>query len=753
MTWHPPFSSTVTTLLILAAAAVMAGSYFVSRRQLNVHSVQGLLTILLRIAAFCVLLFMLLQPTRLPDPQTMRIERSVVLLIDTSASMSERAAPDDLLRTRLQLGAGLLRDHQVIERLAEAAKLHVFSFSPQLVPIHTDVVSDLVADGQQTDLASAVLDAVEITQTEDLAAILLISDGRHNHGTGPRQALDEVDVPIHTVAVGQAIPVTDAAANVKLDLAVDSVTAEPRIILGRTAQIVASVIANGVATRQLRVELTEHDQPITTTAVAVSPQRPQRQALFIVKPDQVGKHDYEVRIPVEDGETDVANNSRSITIEVVDPVHRLLFIDRLRFERKYLKRTIDRLPNVRHTSVVQQAEDRMLVQGNDRQMQKDAALLSDTQLLGLKVVVIGDVPASTLTDQQAQSLADWVDNGGSLMLLAGPQSMGENGFVQSPLGALLPITAGPAVEYREAELKVDLTKDGAAHPAFQKIRQRWGGAATLLSYFEVGPVKPGATTLMTSIDDASPIVVSRRYGHGKIAIVLTDSTWRWQLGFVPDAVESQSPHHVFWTQLIDWMMPQLQSDASDAQQVQLIANPIRSEVNETIALTVSVRGPDGALIRDAEVEMIIVPPDGREVRRRATLSTSGESDELTAYESSFDSYAAGEHRVKAVARKGGRTIGSDELSVEVTQRHVEHINTQPDHDTLREIAAITGGKHLEPADLARLELLAELEPREVQVQPSAAKDAISAWNRWWVMVLFVVLVSCEWLLRRINQWV
>ena len=37
--------------------------------------------------------------------------------------------------------------------------------------------------------------------------------------------------------------------------------------------------------------------------------------------------------------------------------------------------------------------------------------------------------------------------------------------------------------------------------------------------------------LATADGNHYPIVVSQTYGHGRVAMVLTDSTWRWQLGF------------------------------------------------------------------------------------------------------------------------------------------------------------------------------------------------------------------------------
>ncbi|MAE61824.1 MAG: hypothetical protein CMJ49_10780 [Planctomycetaceae bacterium] len=753
MIWHPQFSSTFTTLLVFAALAVMSVGYYVSRRQLNVNTLPGLLSILLRIVAFFVLLFMLLQPTRLPKPRIMKLNRSVALLIDTSASMAEpatAAAPD---RSRLDRGLEAFADHHVIQRISDTADLNVYRFDSQLTPIQTTSLSKLSPDGRQTDLTAALQNTIELNQPHDLAAILLISDGTHNHGPNPQQPSAAIDIPIYALGVGEIQIADDRAHAIAPNIAVESATAEPRIILGRSVPILSSITANRAAAGQIRVELIAPDGSINASAVALSPQHPRRQAMFTVKPTQLGTHVYQVHAPPIDGETNTADNTRSVTIEVVDPVHRLLYLDRLRFERSYLKRVIHQLPNVRYTSIVPQAAGRTLVQGNDPQSRQSNQLLSDSQLLGLKVIIIGDLPANQLTDTQIDALADWVDRGGSLMLLAGPDSLGPDGFAHSPLGPLLPVDLNTAPRYIESQFNVDLTPEGAAHPAFQKIRQRWGAAPALLSRFDTGPVKPAATTLFTSTDARNaPIIISRRHGHGKVALVLTDSTWRWQLAFDPDHDQSQSPHHVFWAQMIDWLMPQLQTDTDAAQQVQLIANPVTCEVSDSVYLTVSVRGPDGSVIRDAKVDLLITPPDGREIRRAAELDQNDNPD-LTAYTASFQTHIAGRHTVTATARRAGQTLGSDQVNINVTQRAIEQFDTQPNHPLLRELAAATGGAFLTPADLERLELLGLLEPREVKVQPNAATDAIPVWNRWWILAIFVALMAGEWLVRRMNQWV
>ncbi|MFW6060417.1 MAG: glutamine amidotransferase [Phycisphaeraceae bacterium] len=755
MIWHPPLGATAMTLLVLAALAAVALSYLWSRRQLDPTSPEGLITIGLRTAGLLLLLLLVLQPARLPRPETITVHRTLAVLIDNSASMALADRPGDDA-TRLGRVRRALTDHRFQERIGEQANLAYYGFDGRLNALDADALPDLAGDGRATDIAAALQAAARQHQHDDLAGILLISDGRVTQGDDPLALSETLDAPIHTLTVGEVPDERDEAPDQpQRDLAIESVSAEPRIILGRSANVAVSISATGYQSpRQVQVELVREDEPLGSSAVAVSPQQPRRQALFTVQPDAVGSYEYQVRIPTENDERDPTNNIASFTVEVVDPINRLLYIDRLRQERRFLNNVIRGQRNLRYTSVVQQDEQRVLVQGNDSDMKQDAANFSPEQLRGLKAVVLGDVPADTLDPAQVEALAHWVDTGGALLLLGGPSSLGDEGFAQTPLAQLLPVQMGPGKDYLEEEYRVQLTPDGAAHPAFQRVAaQRWTETPPLLTRVRVANLKPAATVLFAVADDPNtPVVVSHGYGHGKVAVVLTDSTWRWQLGFNPTAGQQASEHALFWQQMIDWLMPELEDDGETGGQVQLITDRLEYEVNDEVVMLAAVRAADGTFMRDAEVNFTIATPDGRPMQRAGTLDETGEG-QGAAFNASFEAISEGEYAIQATATRNGRTIGVDQAQVRVQQPQVELVRTDPDRQLLRELAARTDGRALQPTDLEHLLALADLEPREVEVQPSSEADAEPVWNRWWLLVAFLVIMAGEWFVRRRNQWV
>ena len=671
MTWHPPLNPLTMTLLVAAALAVMVGSYFWSRRQLTVLDPQGLLTALLRGAAFVLLLFFVMQPTRLPAPHEVTVPKTLAVLIDTSGSMSQSATATGGGATRLDEGRRMIAQYDLSEQITRQAQLALYGFDRQAAPLKTQALRELEAKGRQTDLAAAIAHVVDLHTEDDLVGLVVFTDGRNTQGDDPRQAARKHNTPLYLVGIGQAAQREAPVEQVRYDLAVDSVVADPRIILGRSGQVVASVSASGYPARQVTVELLVNERVIGASAVAVSPQQARRQALFAIRPDSVGTHRYQIRVPVEDDEADRTNNLRTFDVEVVDPVNRLLYIDRLRDERRFLKLVLERRRNLLFTTVMQLNNKRHLIQGNDPAMHRQAAQFNAEQLSALKAIVIGDLPADVLNAEQIARLTRWVDRGGALLVLAGPSSIGAGGFAATMLADLLPVTLPDPMRYREQEFGVSLTAEGAAHPAFQRVRGRWADVPSLLSRFEIAAMKPAATALIATTDQAgAPVVVTRRYGHGKVTIVLTDSTWRWQLAHAA-ADPAASPHGLFWNQMIDWLLPELDSTEAEASQVQLISDRLEYEVGEPIMLMVSVRKADGTMMTDATVRITAAAPDDRPIERRAVLQAADDPSVPAAFAASFDPHVPGRYAVQAVAEKGGKTIV-------VVQKGDVHNTTCPD---------------------------------------------------------------------------
>lgn len=748
MQWHPPLSPWVMVVVVGVAMAFLGLSYVLPRRQMTASPRALLTTLALRGLALLLMMFFLYQPRRLPGPQTVTTRRTLAVLIDTSASMSQRDAAGDGEPTRLDLAVTHVVDSNLIADVGTVAGVSLYQFHARLEPVKVEALRDLTASGAQTDLATAVEQVRQRHRGDDLAGVVIVSDGRSTQARAPLQVATESRAPVYVLPVGRAY--TEQApetASPRKDLAVVSVAAPPRVILGNPVQVAVTLEARGFGAYDATVELLEAERPLSSSSAIFSADRSRRQVMFTVTPSAVGIHEYHVTAPVDPEETDQTNNIKSFTVDVVDPVNRLVYVDALRNERRFLKRVIDANRHVKYVAIVQQNEKRLMMQGNDAALKAEAAELNFADIAGLKVLVLGDITAAALGDERIAPLVDWVDRGGCLLLLGGPRSLGADGFTSTPLAGVLPVTLADPPTYSEKPIAVALTTDGAAHPAFQRVADTWKPPTPLLSSIGASSIKPAAVVLVAQQQPPhAPIVAAQRYGHGKVVVVLTDSTWRWQLA--AGAGRGPSAHDVFWRQIIDWLLPELKQEQQSASTVQLITDRLTYEMNEPVALIAQVRGSDGQPIADATVEFAIASPDDRTIRREGHYDA-----QARAFNATFPADLAGRYRVQAIAKRHGAILGSDDAQIEVTQPAIEFINPQPDHEALQRIADASGGQVLTADDLRQLRTIINLEPHQVRVQPNAVEDAEPIWNAWFLMAAFILLLSGEWFIRRRQQWV
>ena len=389
------------------------------------------------------------------------------------------------------------------------------------------------------------------------------------------------------------------------------------------------------------------------------------------------------------------------------------------------------------------------------------ATMTPGQLRRLEAVIIGDVPSIFFSKAQLEAIASIVENGGSVLLLAGRRSFADEhvaaapgkgayidrGFATTPLARALPVELLRRGSYGEGSFRVELTARGRAHEAFQDIPHTWSQAPPLISLVRVGRLKPGATVLMHTVGTRLPVVVVHRYGRGKAAVVLTDSIWHWQLGRATSGsrVEFES---IFWRQLIEWLMPEQKTEKKKRHGVRAIPDKPAYELNEKVYLTVTALDPDGKPARDARVFCRMEAPDGKLFEQKAEYGEvpgAGQSG-VKAFWTSFEPHISGTYKIVATARAQGVDLGRDTVGFVVRGEPIELTEADPDPALLETLARRTGGKHYAAGKAAAI-------ADDIRIQPKTNTwtKGEQVWDRWWVFVTLVGLMSAEWILRKMKQ--
>ncbi|RMA43961.1 hypothetical protein [Rhodophyticola porphyridii] len=186
----------------------------------------------------------------------------------------------------------------------------------------------------------------------------------------------------------------------------------------------------------------------------------------------------------------------------------------------------------------------------------------------------------------------YVEEGGALLMAAGPDFASADSLYRTPLATILP--GQPTARVVETPFLPQISDLGARHPVTTGLEQTHAGLedsdAPWGRWFrQIEVIERAGQTVMTGADDA-PLLLLNRVGEGRVALLASDHAWLWDRGY-----EGGGPQLEMLRRLAHWMMgePDLEEEAlraeASGQTVRITRQTLAEEVGR-----VTVTGPDGA---------------------------------------------------------------------------------------------------------------------------------------------------------------
>ncbi len=722
------------------------------------------------------------------------VEQSrVVLLTDTSHSMaSSDRYRDDALAGAAVAGAGLSDTAQLATQsrldLIKGALLgeggaalsaiianndlqlctfsgtvetQGFAASDDELPSVARRIEALVADGTRTDLAGAIHRAIEEAQGRRLAALVLASDGQTTESSSLKDVLD--------MARGRRIPILPiriGSPERPKDIDLGPALADESVFVNDLVAVEIQLAATGltepvIVPVRLIDEATGED--VASTEVLLDPDNSATTVELRVKPARAGRFRWRIIAEPLPDEWATANNEAHVEVTVLDDRVNVLYVEGYpRYEYRYLKNALLREETV---------ELRVLLLEADRQFIQEGVTPirhfpeSPEELNKYDVVLFGDVDprAGWLSEAQVTMLLDFVANrGGGFGLIAGERSAPHR-YLGTPLERLLPVRIDPSfLGHYDASLTagftLDLTPQGRRSRLFSFFdgpnAEPAADAATRSERFEalpelywiartLGPA-PAATVVaqhptVSNAAGAMPVVVTGRYGAGKLFFQATDDTWRWRRH------TGELLHDTYWVQVVRELMRGDRSGVDRRytiradRRVYQYGVPIRAQV-EVFDSKLAALHPDS-------IEVVVSQrgDGGASVTGRFDVHRLGEDSNL--YEGTYLPPHAGSYTLQideSVDRPDRPDRRKALVGVRVERPDLEGRAPEADHDQLELIAEATGGRVVELDELA--EVFAELPDRSVQIPDDIVEPL---WDSKLSLVLFVLLIGTEWGLRKV----
>ncbi|MGA3170432.1 MAG: glutamine amidotransferase [Chthoniobacteraceae bacterium] len=717
------FEHTAPTWMIVMglAAAALAAAFCFWRYMTRNQGPIGLA--LLRLGFLALLGWCLFRPAeRVRESELLRPR--FIVIADTSASMS--LTPKMGIPTRWSVVQQVLKQRWASIIPAEA-QLDAYTFDTQTgAKVDLADLGSRQPTGDSTHLRDAVQQILDRYRGQPLAGVLLLSDGNDTRETDDEWAAGPWPAPIYSVRLEPPDSWEETP-----DVRVIRVDTPRRVISGWQSELTAVIGATGTKGVLLNIELYENDNLIQTMPIQIPAEGGTREAKFELDHPVIGTFTYKVKVPPLPKQTDTSDNQFSVVVDVVDTKNRLLYVEGApRFEFKFLHRALEKSKEVTPIILMQGPDGKLVSLGYAGAVN---LTMSHDQLAAFKICILGNIDAATLGEERARSLVKFVDEGGSLILLGGDDAWAAQGFAATPLKQLLPITRDWSTPPQEGKMNATLTRDGAAHPALQSLVKKWNKPMPVLSIYPGSEPTAGATVVMAAGDQ--PLVVTQRFGQGKVAAILSNSLWRWQL-----EPGQQDEYLAFWDGLIQWLMPQ--ASQVDQLTLDLSADVEQLFLGDTLNLTVHAGGSQAGSASGIPVTVEIQTPDGRKISYPMQAGASaGQTGAVFAV--AYKADAAGMCTAVASADLDGRKIESSPFSFYVKPFTPETSPKPQDVEVLRALAKASGGQFCEPDQLDQV--LSNLQVKNSQEERVSYN---SLWDLPFVLGGLMLFLGTDWIVRK-----
>lgn len=683
-----------------------------------------------------------------------RTEPSILpILIDDSLSMRVKDVGDkDSPAARLEAVTTLLsaEDQKLVADLKQTHEIKFYRFDSAAAGL--DSVGQIEPRGQATDVGSAVRQVLTELQGQRVAGVVVFTDGRDAPARNAAETLQQI-----TGFATKVYPIAVGSERAPVNLSVQNVAVEDSTFVGDIVNVRVTVRGAGLGDAgSANVKLIDKatGQPLQTAdgksaekSVAITGDEPIETELQF-RPMQVGTLDVGVEITPQAGEIDADDNSRVVQLAVLDAKINVLYVDGLpRWEYRYLKNEMIRDKTVEISCLLTSADPSFRQEG-DKPITRFPESISE--LMEYDVVVLGDVDPRQFSDFQLQLINEFVGKlGGGFAMVSGP-GFAPQAYRGTAIEPILPVNIDRTLPDRGGAaitqgFRPVLTKAGSVSSIFRFFAEREVNEKFIaeqmqpLFWFARGATaKPGVGEVYAEHPSdigadgrKSPLLVLGRFGAGRTLYSAIDDSWRWRY------YTGESIFDTYWIQQLRYLA---RGRKLGQRQVSLASLRPAYELGEQARLSLRILNPQLLPQLSDQIRVdILEQPSGALVQQQMFVRQDGQPELYTA---AFPADRIGAFSARVISP----AAGVDDLAVPFAVRvpRVELAQPQVDRAALLRLASQTGGQVIDLPEAAAK--LPGLIPSAAKVIPIDTAQPL--WDAPLAMALFVLLITAEWIARK-----
>ena len=772
-------------LVVLGCVGMAALSvWFYLRWQARGHQPTRLFLATLRTLALCALILILADPTlelvfvsqpkpvlwllldgsdsmSIPDELPAEERDALSKAVDLSGYQATHKPHEGERPARADYARALLsrKDKNLLQRLDDNYRVRAFTFADaegvrSLNSSDKDkpAAIDWQTTGNVTALGDAFEDLARKHASDNLAAVMVISDFDQNAGTAPLAAAKKLGVPVFTVGVG---PLT------AVDLSID-LLAPPTMKKAESSTINVTVRQRELDNASVRVKLYAHqpgdmtgDEPARTLIgeKSVTIAGTSEQVEFPYTPELTGRFIFTAEVEPVEGEVVTQNNRAEREVKIIDDFLRLMFVEyEPTWEWRFVKEVFhrDKLVGMRGFRTFIRSADPVVRETNELFL--PSLTLPRSQFFENDVIFLGDMPASALSTRFCEMTKEFVSQfGGGLVVMAGPR-FGPGQLAETPLADMLPVVVDPDTKRRDdKEFRLALTPIASQYD-FMRLGQTdqehlkgWNNMGKLPWFQPVRRLEIKGTQVLAEHPSEmcadgktpQPLIAVRQYGRGEVVYIAFNEMWRLR------RLYGEEYYRQFWGQLIHRLG--LSHALGSHKRFVVRTDKPQYRADDQVLVTVEAYDKEFQPLDEKDV------PDRRLVAEliRPDRDSEGSRSQLLSipqlkpgvFETKVPVFSGGEYRLRVTDPVANEAV---EINFDVANVSVERRNPVRNVALQKNIAAETNGRSYDLTDVDRF-----TEDFSAPRLKETSVEILPLWSTWLTFVVVICVLMVEWFVRKL----
>lgn len=712
------FSGWVVFLLIVASILL---SYFYYRRTNPAIELRKKFFLGgIRFLALLLLFFFIAEPV-MNFISNRIIRPKIAVVVDNSSSMKLKwANVDKLAQIRSALNnSGLLNFSKYpVEFFKFDASVQLYDkFNPD----------SLKFEGEETNLSAPLRRIFDLKASENIQAIVLITDGIYNSGENPVYTAERMGIPIYTIGIGDSIP--------PKDILVSSITTNEVGFVDKPQPVKVNIKSFGYENQTLSVELYDGQNLVGEQKIEFKRGVEDYSTLFEYTPKVEGFTKLIAKVQSLPEEFTKDNNQQTQIVKVVKSKKKYIILSGYpNPDISYIKSLISQEVGSEVVTFIQKFGAEFYEPKPTRKDFEEAQI----------IILLGYPIASSSTQLLDWTREEW-SKGKSVLFI--PQL--ETDFKKlKPYEEILPFNFVSNTN-REYSFVANFDPNQSGNPLLNIVP----GEDNLKILNQLPPLfrtelfvrpKPESEILATikvnNVEMREPFVLLSTFQNRKSAAILGYGLYRWRLlgnslrELIGDKSADVDFGSEFITKLLQWL-------TVTEEMAKVRIKPTKSKYLQTERVVFNGQIYDESLNPVDNAKVVVKINKGKEVFEVQLPQVSS-----GLYSADLGNFAEGDYSYTAEAFLGNKSLGKVNGKFTVEKSNLELVDFRSRFEFLRYISKTSGGKFFFWNEMERFKN--EISNLVLEERVVSRRKETNLWNSFPLLIVSIVLFAIEWFVRR-----